>query len=252
MREQPINRSAKQHTEWHPSPALSWVTVFVACAAVDAFLGKWTFLPGFVGGFYSGMIVLSVLTYPMLLRWRAWLGPRGTGAWYSLQAAFWAGSMVGIILLAPWWVSWSWSEVLPLQLVGGLVLAASVAVGGWAAGRMGWGRLCITAALFPPGFPPGAGAQEHGVPQRLVVEGPYRYVRNPLANADIGVIAGTALLTSKWYLVALLVAYLMQLALQLPLEERELRERFGDTYRGYCNLVPHFIPRFKPRDRKEA
>jgi protein-S-isoprenylcysteine O-methyltransferase Ste14 len=106
---------------------------------------------------------------------------------------------------------------------------------------MGWGRLSIAAALFPPG----AGTEENGLPQRLVAEGPYRYVRNPLADADIGVIVGTALLTAKWDLVVLLVAYLMQLALQLPLEERELRERFGDAYRGYCNLVPRFIPRFK-------
>jgi protein-S-isoprenylcysteine O-methyltransferase Ste14 len=40
--------------------------------------------------------------------------------------------------------------------------------------------------------------------------------------------------------------YAAQLALQLPLEERELRERFGDPYRRYCGLVPRFIPRTTP------
>ena len=32
----------------------------------------------------------------------------------------------------------------------------------------------------------------------------------------------------------------------LPLEERELGERFGVPYRRYCELVPRFVPRRKP------
>jgi protein-S-isoprenylcysteine O-methyltransferase Ste14 len=40
--------------------------------------------------------------------------------------------------------------------------------------------------------------------------------------------------------------YLAQLALQLPLEERELRERFGVPYLRYCELVPRFFPRRSP------
>ena len=40
--------------------------------------------------------------------------------------------------------------------------------------------------------------------------------------------------------------YLAQLFFQLPLEERELRERFGVPYRRYCELVPRFWPRHSP------
>ena len=40
--------------------------------------------------------------------------------------------------------------------------------------------------------------------------------------------------------------YLAQLFFQLPLEERELRERFGLPYRRYCELVPRFWPRRRP------
>jgi protein-S-isoprenylcysteine O-methyltransferase Ste14 len=54
------------------------------------------------------------------------------------------------------------------------------------------------------------------------------------------------LLTRNWALVLLAALYAAQLALQLPLEERELRERFGDPYRRYCGLVPRFIPRTTP------
>jgi protein-S-isoprenylcysteine O-methyltransferase Ste14 len=45
--------------------------------------------------------------------------------------------------------------------------------------------------------------------------------------------------------------YLAQLALQLPLEERELRERFGVPYRRYCELVPRFVPRRRPVHRRD-
>lgn len=112
---------------------------------------------------------------------------------------------------------------------------------------MGWARLLFAGALFPPG----AGAEENEGPQRLVVEGPYRYVRNPLYDTDFTLIAGAALLTGNWGLVILAALYLAQLALQLPLEERELRQRFGESYRRYCRLVPRFVPRLRPVEPAE-
>ena len=63
----------------------------------------------------------------------------------------------------------------------------------------------------------GAVAEENDVPQRLVVEGPYRYVRNPLYDTDLCLILGAALLTRSWALVLLGALYLARLALQLPL-----------------------------------
>jgi protein-S-isoprenylcysteine O-methyltransferase Ste14 len=89
-------------------------------------------------------------------------------------------------------------------------------------------------------------AEENDVPQRLVVEGPYRYVRNPLYDTDLCLILGAALLTRSWPLVLLAALYLVQLGLQIPLEERELRERFGAPYSRYCELVPRFVPRRRP------
>ena len=61
-------------------------------------------------------------------------------------------------------------------------------------------------------------------------------------------IFGAALLTRNWGLVVLLAAYIAQLVMQLRLEERELRARFGATYLRYCRLVPRFIPRLTPVD----
>jgi protein-S-isoprenylcysteine O-methyltransferase Ste14 len=62
---------------------------------------------------------------------------------------------------------------------------------------------------------------------------------------------GAALLTRNWGLVLLATLYAAQLALQLPLEERELRERFGGPYRRYCELVPRFVPRLRPVEQRD-
>jgi protein-S-isoprenylcysteine O-methyltransferase Ste14 len=83
------------------------------------------------------------------------------------------------------------------------------------------------------------------------VEGPYRYLRNPLYVTDFCLIVGAALLTRNWGLVLLATLYAAQLALQLPLEERELRERFGAPYRRYCECVPRFVPRLRPVTQRD-
>jgi protein-S-isoprenylcysteine O-methyltransferase Ste14 len=67
----------------------------------------------------------------------------------------------------------------------------------------------------------------------------------------VGVILGTALLSGKWFVVAVLAAYLIQLGMQLYLEERELKVRFGEAYERYCRLVPRFVPRLTPVDPDE-
>lgn len=224
-------------------PAVAWVASIVVCGIGDALLGRWVLLPFFVAGFYGGMVVIDLLTYPMLSLWRGWLRRRGLRTWYLVEVAgLWGGTTVILFLPSPWWLGWSWDGTLLLQILGGLLLVASVAVGTWAVAKMGWARLLFAGALFPPG----AGAEENDVPQRLVVEGPYRYVRNPLYDTDFCLILGTALLTRNWFLAVLAALYLAQLALQLPLEERELSERFGAPYRRYCELVPRFVPRLRP------
>jgi protein-S-isoprenylcysteine O-methyltransferase Ste14 len=234
--------------ERHVAPAVAWAASFVVCFVGDAILGRWVLLPVYVAGFYGGMIAIDLVTYPMLDRWRGWLRRRGLWAWYLVEVGgLWLGTTVALVLLSPFWLRWSWAGTLALQVLGGVLLVASVVVGTWAVGKMGWARLLFAGALFPPG----AGAEENNVPQRLVVEGPYRYLRNPLYVTDFCLIVGAALLTRNWGLVLLATLYAAQLALQLPLEERELRERFGAPYRRYCECVPRFVPRLRPVTQRD-
>jgi protein-S-isoprenylcysteine O-methyltransferase Ste14 len=230
------------HGERHLAPAAAWAGAFVVCAVGDWLLGRWVCVPVFVAAFYGGMIVIDLLTYPMLSFWRGWLRRRGLVAWYLVEVVgMWGGTTLLIVLLAPWWLSPA-PAPLALRVLGCLLALVSVGIGTWACYKMGWARLLFAGALFLPG----AGAEENRVPQRLVVEGPYRHVRNPLYISDFALILGTALLANSHFLFVLAALYVAQLALQLPLEERELHRRFGLRYSRYCEQVPRFVPRIRP------
>lgn len=81
----------------------------------------------------------------------------------------------------------------------------------------------------------------------LVIAGPYRYVRNPMAltgvvqGAAIGwqlgsytLIAGAILCGCFWHLIV------------RPVEEADLHQRFGSSYADYQKAVGLWIPRVKP------
>lgn len=84
-------------------------------------------------------------------------------------------------------------------------------------------------------------------PRRLVVRGPYRYVRNPMISGVVLVLFGEAavLLSRSHLLWALLVLAIN--AVYIPLiEEPMLAERFGSDYQEYRRHVPRLVPRVRP------
>jgi protein-S-isoprenylcysteine O-methyltransferase Ste14 len=78
----------------------------------------------------------------------------------------------------------------------------------------------------------------------LVVAGPYRFIRNPMAVAGFLQGAAVGLLLSSWTVVVygLLGALLWNYAIR-PHEEADLERRFGDDYRRYRAAVRCWIPR---------
>ncbi len=84
-------------------------------------------------------------------------------------------------------------------------------------------------------------------PRRLVVQGPYRYVRNPMISGVSFVLAGEAmLLTSLPHAVWAVVCVVLNL-IYIPLvEEPHLVDRFGEPYCEYCRHVPRIVPRLTP------
>ena len=89
-------------------------------------------------------------------------------------------------------------------------------------------------------------------PPRLVVRGPYRYVRNPMISGVVLVLFGEALLLlSRPHLTWALI-FLASNAIYIPLlEEPDLVRRFGDSYREYCRHVPRLVPRVRPWEPRD-
>jgi protein-S-isoprenylcysteine O-methyltransferase Ste14 len=83
--------------------------------------------------------------------------------------------------------------------------------------------------------------------ERLVADGPYRYVRNPLYLGAELLAIGFGLLASRSGCVLIVVGHAIFYARLIGREEAALLETQGDSYRQYLNAVPAFIPSLTPR-----
>ena len=115
------------------------------------------------------------------------------------------------------------------QVVGLVGLALGSALGLWS---------CVSMALVGRGTPlPAATARA------LVVVGPYRHVRNPMAVAGGIQTASVGLLVGSWSVVviALAGAVVWDVAIR-PTEEADLADRFGVPYERYRGEVRCWVP----------
>ena len=82
---------------------------------------------------------------------------------------------------------------------------------------------------------------------RLVVRGPYRYVRNPMISGVLFILLGEAALFNSIPLLVWSAAFFAVNAIYFPLvEEPGLARRFGDDYERYKANVPRWLPRMRP------
>ena len=77
----------------------------------------------------------------------------------------------------------------------------------------------------------------------LLTEGIYGSIRHPRYVEILFWVAAYAFLANYVGLYVLLVLTVPTIYLIVLLEERELRERFGEEYEQYCRRVPRFVPR---------
>jgi protein-S-isoprenylcysteine O-methyltransferase Ste14 len=83
--------------------------------------------------------------------------------------------------------------------------------------------------------------------QRLIVRGPYRYVRNPMITGVLTILLGEAVLLGSWVILIEAAIFFAINAVYFPLfEEPGLRRRFGADYDRYRANVPRWIPRLRP------
>lgn len=83
--------------------------------------------------------------------------------------------------------------------------------------------------------------------RQLVVEGPYRYLRNPMISAVLAVLLGEAALLGSAGIAVWAAAFAaINTAYFVLGEEPGLEERFGNQYRVYKRQVPRWVPRKDP------
>jgi len=81
---------------------------------------------------------------------------------------------------------------------------------------------------------------------RLVVGGPYRFVRNPMYIAVLLAIGGQAVLLGRGVLVAYgLVAASAMVGFVKAYEEPHLKQAYGADYEAYRRAVPGWWPRLR-------
>ncbi len=83
--------------------------------------------------------------------------------------------------------------------------------------------------------------------EKLVADGPYRYVRNPLYLGNIVLAFGMGLTASRTGFFVLVIGMTIVVMRLILREEAELRETQGESYRAYCAAVPRLIPSLTPR-----
>jgi protein-S-isoprenylcysteine O-methyltransferase Ste14 len=79
----------------------------------------------------------------------------------------------------------------------------------------------------------------------LVMDGPFRYVRNPIYLAGITLLLGVGLLYPGWQAKDLVLPLLLLMYFHwavVRLEEPALRQLFSQRYEEYCRLVPRWFP----------
>lgn len=146
---------------------------------------------------------------------------------------FWGFFLVAVpLVIAALERRWGVALEFTAWPVGIVTLAAASALGVWSA---------LTMSVLGKGTPlPSA------MPTRLVVAGPYRWVRNPMAVAGIvqGVAVGLILSSLLVVAYAVIGSLLWNYAVR-PLEEADLERRFGEEYRRYRDGVRCWVPAFR-------
>jgi protein-S-isoprenylcysteine O-methyltransferase Ste14 len=145
------------------------------------------------------------------------------------------GIMAGLIpwLLTGWQVREPVPYWAPMRVLGAILLVA-----GLIALIQAFVRFVVEGLGTPAPI---------AAPERLVVGGLYRYVRNPMYVAILAAIVGQALLLGQLGLLLYPAAFwLFAAAFVRWYEEPTLIRRFGADYEAYRRAVPAWWPRLRP------
>ncbi len=79
-------------------------------------------------------------------------------------------------------------------------------------------------------------------PDRIVAEGPYRFLRNPMYLGHLIFMAGLAITFRSWAAVVLLLVHIPWFHSRVLKDEAQLEQCFGAPYLEYKSRVRRWIP----------
>jgi protein-S-isoprenylcysteine O-methyltransferase Ste14 len=78
---------------------------------------------------------------------------------------------------------------------------------------------------------------------RLITDGPYGFVRNPIYTGMFGMLVATGLAFGHWIqLIIGIVLFAIGLGIRVRSEEKLLRSAFGEEFEDYARRVPAVLP----------
>ncbi len=188
----------------------------------------------------AGIVILCgrapvewLVTGPMAFRTAAPVGRERLLARTGLQTLFFWGTFLVAIPLVVSWIESRWGIRLDMpfavRIAGAVVLGAATVLGIWSG---------ISMSTKGEGTP-----LPSQMARRLVVTGPYRLVRNPMAVAGIAQGVAVGLILGSWLVVvySLLGSVLWNTVVR-PLEEADLAARFGAEFEEYRARVSCWVP----------
>ena len=160
--------------------------------------------------------------------------------WLALRSLIWTVALPGMVAgYVPWryvglaQAIFNWRD--PVQLIGLLLAVGGTGVLAtciWEFAHSGRGTL---APVDPP--------------KHLVVQGLYRYVRNPMYVGVTTILLGELVIARTWALALYCGCWLVAVNLFIiGYEEPALHRQFGTSYEQYRKTVGRWIPRL-PRGR---
>ncbi len=174
-------------------------------------------------------LLLWFIIHPFASFWRR-LGPVWT---YSILVLPMVAMMVGLFLVRKPLLTVDFGTRYELIAVGVLVMVGAFTIGIKRKKHLTFGILAGLPEL-----------SQQRYPGKLLTEGLYAKIRHPrYVEAFLGIL-GYALIANylaPYFLVLLSIPIIF---LIVALEERELRDRFGEEYEEYCRNVPRFLPKF--------
>ena len=119
--------------------------------------------------------------------------------------------------------------ILLLVEIGGLIIYLS-------------GFFLMAWALIRLGINYQLGGVDPRSSDRMVINGPYKFIRHPMYTAALCIALGLACLIQSIICLVLFCIYLLLIILLIPKEEESLVRAYGETYKQYQQKVGKLVP----------